>query len=169
MEHFIAQYGMPGRPLFLKLGENTCLIGGQPLRGHAIHNTITVAPSLPEGNDLLTIYLLDLITNPEEDFFTAVENIKILQRVKAYLRVGRGSLRGRSSFAHNKFTLIYADRLVPQKIFKGTCPEKRCRKALGLPGGIEAGDKPCPLCRYCLGCVQALFPEPHNSVCHFHN
>src|SRR5665647_1934925 len=85
MKHLIAEDSVTRGPLFLELGEDTCFVGIDPLRGHAFHDPVTVTVSLPERNDLIFVYMLYLVTDLKRHFWAVIENIKILKRVKADL------------------------------------------------------------------------------------
>ncbi len=104
-EHFVSQNCMSGCSLFLEFGEETCIIGIQPFRCHQAHYPVAVALAFPERYDLLFINLLYLIIDLERDLFPCIKYLKILQRMEAYLGVGRSLLWGRSSLPDDQFSI----------------------------------------------------------------
>ncbi len=121
LKQFIACHSMAGSPLFHKFRKDARLISVQPFGTHALHNPVAVATSLPKWNDEVFVGFSGLFIHAEPDFFSGIENIKILQRVHIDFGIGGSCLGGWSSFTYNQFLVVDADAFVSQNILQRLC------------------------------------------------
>ena len=83
--------------------------------------------SLPERYDFVVVYLLGFPGYFVSGFWPGVQNFKIFNAVKAYLRIGGNRLWFRPPLAHNKLIRVNEYLFIFKDMFKAVSPLNRYR------------------------------------------
>ena len=155
------------RALLHELGEDTRVVGCQPLRRHLLEKQLAHGFPLPEGNHRLGIRLARLWTDFERRLLPRIEDIEVFQRVAAEFGEGGRSFGGGAFLAHNQLAGIDADSLMLQEIGERLrALYRRGAQPGGLP--IKRGQQLRALGGQRLTGLKALLAQSTHTVGHGH-
>ena len=150
--------------LFLELGEDARLVGGEPFLGQFAEHPFALRLALPERADLLEVDAPGLVVHAVGDFFPRIEQVEVGGGVDADFRIGRHGGGGRAAFADDQLALtdvelfVFEDRLEHQRAaqrHRGLGVGRglhRCRDELGA-FDADARERPPGWRRAGLECV----------------